>query len=53
LGGFTLGLDVKVLVANIYSVSQTAGPTGVSQSVSVGDKVWAVSPMLVLGYDLR
>jgi hypothetical protein len=53
LGGFTLALDVKVMVATVDSVSQTAGPGGATQSVKVGDKVWAVTPMLMLGYDLR
>jgi hypothetical protein len=53
LQGFTLALDFKVLVGTASSVSQTAGPAGATQSVHVGDHVWAFTPTLTLGFDAR
>ncbi len=52
-GGFTLGLDFKLMAARVASVSQGAGAGGVSQSVKTGDTVIGMTPMLVLGYDAK
>lgn len=50
LHGFSLGVDVKILSASVASVQQSSAGT---QTVSVGDRVWGVAPMLVLGYDSK
>ena len=52
-GGFTLGIDVKLLLATVTSVAQNAGPSGGSQSISTGSRVLGVTPMLMLGYDAK
>ncbi|MFN0062350.1 MAG: hypothetical protein ACKVPX_07515 [Myxococcaceae bacterium] len=53
LSGFTLALDLKILNGAATEVSQSAGTGGAAQGVSVGDRVWGFTPMLMLGYDLR
>lgn len=51
--GFTLSLDAKVMYATVSSVSQSAGSTGASQSVNVGDHQIGITPMLLIGYEAR
>ncbi len=51
--GFTLAIDVKLFSATVASVQQCGGSGGASQTISVGDRIWGVAPMLVLGYDSK
>jgi hypothetical protein len=53
LGGFTLGIDLKMIFGRVTQVAQTAGMSGVSQNIRSGDHVLGLSPMLVMGYDFH
>jgi hypothetical protein len=47
--GFTLAVDLKILNAGVTSASAGAG----GATVAAGDRIWGVTPMLVLGYDAK
>ena len=51
--GFTLGVDLKVVNAAAVGTRETADVSGHFTSVAVKERVWGVTPMLMLGYDLR
>jgi hypothetical protein len=51
--GFTLGFDLKLINAQVSSVSQSGGPNGASQTIQTGDRIWGFTPMLMLGYESK
>lgn len=49
----TVSVDCHLVFARVASVSQRAGPSGVSQSISVGDTTLGILPLLMVGYEWK
>ncbi|MBI5512040.1 MAG: hypothetical protein HY903_25055 [Deltaproteobacteria bacterium] len=48
---FTITLDAKIMSAPVTEVKQSGRTAGASQSVTVGNRVIGIAPMLFFGYD--
>lgn len=53
LRGFQMALDLKLLNGGITSVEATAGQDVAEGTVEVGNRAFALTPQLVIGYEWR